>query len=73
MLNFDLRDVEINLLATRQDRPPKIIEIDYVLTVDTNESDQRLDLLHRNVGKYGTISNTVASATRLVGTVRRKP
>ena len=72
MLKFDLRGVEINLHATRQDSPPKIIEIDYVLTVDTDESDQRLDLLHRNVRKYGTISNTVASATRLNGSVRRK-
>ena len=72
MLKFDLRGVEINLHATRQDSPPKIIEIDYVLTVDTDESDQRLDLLHRNVRKYGTISNTVASATRLDGSVRRK-
>ncbi len=72
MLKFDLRGVEINLHATRQDSPPKIIEIDYVLTVDTDESDQRLDLLHRNVRKYGTISNTVASTTRLDGSVRRK-
>ena len=73
MLKFDLRGVEINLHATRQDSPPRIIEIDYVLTVDTDESDQRLDLLHRNVRKYGTISNTVASATRQDGSVRRKP
>jgi uncharacterized OsmC-like protein len=72
ILNFDLRGVEISLHATRQDSPPKIIEIDYVLTVDTDESDQRLDLLHRNIRKYGTISNTVASATRLDGSVRRK-
>jgi uncharacterized OsmC-like protein len=73
MLHFDLRGVEISLHATRQDSPPKIIEIDYVLTVDTDESDQRLDLLHRNIRKYGTISNTVALATRLDGTVRRQP
>ncbi|GLS37166.1 hypothetical protein GCM10010869_27590 [Mesorhizobium tianshanense] len=72
MLKFDLRGVEINLHATRQESPPKVIHIDYVLTVDTDESDQRLDLLHRNVRKYGTISNTVASATRLDGAVRRK-
>jgi uncharacterized OsmC-like protein len=73
MLKFDLRGVEINLHAMRQDSPPKIIEIDYVLTVDTNETDQRLDLLYRNIRKYGTISNTVAAATRLEGTIRRRP
>jgi uncharacterized OsmC-like protein len=72
VLNFGLRGVEISLHASRQGSPPKIIEIDYVLSVDTDESDQRLDLLHRNIRKYGTISNTVASAARLDGTVRRQ-
>jgi hypothetical protein len=41
-------------------------------SVDTEESDQRLDLLHRNVLKYGTISNTLAAATTLSGTIGRK-
>ena len=72
MLKFDLRGVEVSLHANRQDSPPKIVSIDYVLTVDTDESDQRLDLLHKNVRKYGTISNTVAAATRLEGIIRRK-
>lgn len=46
--------------------------IDYDIVVDTYESDQRLDLLHRNLRKYGTISNTLADVTELVGTIRRK-
>jgi hypothetical protein len=46
--------------------------IDYELIVDTDEDDHRLDLLHQNVRKYGTISNTVATATRLQGVIRRK-
>ena len=72
MLKFDLRGVEVSLHAKRQDSPPKIVAIDYVLTVDTDESDQRLELLHKNVRKYGTISNTVAAATVLEGVIRRK-
>jgi hypothetical protein len=40
--------------------------------VDTDESDQWLDVLHRNVRKYGTVSNTIAAATKLEGTIRRK-
>jgi hypothetical protein len=50
----------------------KIVSIDYVLTVETGESDQRLELLHKNVRKYGTISNTVAAATELNGVIRRQ-
>ncbi|MDP3068306.1 MAG: hypothetical protein Q8M72_06500, partial [Methylocystis sp.] len=47
--------------AVRQDAPPLIERVDYELIVDTDEDDARLELLHRNVRKYGTISNTVAA------------
>ncbi|TIO09479.1 OsmC family protein [Mesorhizobium sp.] len=72
MLKFELHGVEVKLHAVRQDSPPKIISIEYALTIDTDETDQRLELLHKNVRKYGTISNTVAMATKLEGTIRRR-
>ena len=72
MIRFGLRGVEVTLHAVRQDSPPRLVSIDYELIVDTDETDQRLELLHKNVRKYGTISNTVAEATRLEGTIRRK-
>lgn len=72
MLKFDLRGIEIDLRGVRQDSPPRMLRIDYEITVDTDESDQRLDLLHRNLRKYGTISNTLADATELVGSIRRR-
>lgn len=71
ILKFGLRGVEVHLHAVRQDSPPKIISIDYELIVDTDEDNHRLELLHSNVRKFGTISNTVALATRLEGIVRR--
>ncbi len=71
MLKFDLRGVEVKLHGVRQDSPPKMVSIDYELIVDTDESDRRLDLLHTNVRKFGTISNTVAAATRLEGRIVR--
>jgi hypothetical protein len=45
--------------------------VTYEIIVQTAETDQRLELLHKNVRKYGTISNTVADATNLAGTIRR--
>lgn len=72
MLKFDLRGVEVKLHGVRQDSPPKMISIDYELIVDTDETGQRLELLHTNVRKYGTISNTVAEATKLEGVIRRR-
>ena len=73
MLHFKLRGIDISLDAVRQDSPPKIVSIRYRITVDTDETDQRLELLHTNIRKYGTISNTVAGATDLDGVIERKP
>jgi uncharacterized OsmC-like protein len=71
-LHFDLKGVEVHLTAVRQDAPPRIVSVDYELVVETDETDQRIELLHTNVRKYGTIFNTVAEAADLTGTVRRK-
>lgn len=35
----------------------------YEIVVDTDESDLRLELLHDNVKKFGTVFNTVARGT----------
>ena len=72
MLKFKLRGVEIHLHGVRQDSPPKMVTIDYELIVDTDEDDRRLELLHLNVRKFGTIFNTVVAATKLEGVIRRK-
>lgn len=72
MLKLDLQGVEIKLHGVRQDSPPKMMSIDYEIVVDTSENDQRLALLHKNIRKFGTISNTVAEATTLKGTIRRR-
>lgn len=72
MLAFDLRGIEVNLHGVRQDSPPRMVRISCNIVVETDETDARLDLLHRNLKKYGTIYNTLAGATELVGTIRRK-
>jgi len=72
MLTFELRGVEVKLHAVRQDSPPKITSIAYEIIVDSDEEQRRLDLLHTNIRKFGTISNTVAAATQLSGTIRRR-
>ena len=70
-LHFQYRGVEVRLHGARQDSPPFMSSITYDLIVDTDEDDHRLDLLHQNVRKYGTISNTVAAATKLEGKIVR--
>ena len=72
MLMFQIDGAEVRLEAIRQDTPPKLTLIHYEIIVDSPETDQRLDLLHRNILKYGTISNTLAGAVPLQGTLTRK-
>jgi uncharacterized OsmC-like protein len=71
LLKFSLRSVEIRVHAVRQDTPPRLESIDYEIRVDTDESDRRLELLHENVRKYGTVFNTVAPGTSISGIMRR--
>lgn len=71
VLKFRLRGVEVRVHGVRQDVPPRMESIGYELIVDTDEDDRRLELLHENVRRYGTVFNTVAPGTALSGTIRR--
>jgi uncharacterized OsmC-like protein len=73
MNHFNYRGVEVRLHGVRQESPPFIASVTYELIVDTDEDDRRLDLMHYNVRKYGTVSNTVAAATKLEGKISRRP
>lgn len=72
MLDFKLAGIEVVVSGVRQDVPPKMESIDYEIIVDTDESDDRLELLHKNVKKYGTVFNTVSAGTKLDGVLRRR-
>ena len=45
--------------------------IKYEIIVESDESDRRLDLLHENVMKFGTVFNTLAPGTKLNGVIKR--
>ena len=61
ILKFQLRGVQVIVDGVRQDVPPKMESIRYEIIVDTDEPDRRIDLLHDNVKKYGTVVNTVTA------------
>jgi uncharacterized OsmC-like protein len=71
MIHFKFHGAEIKLHGLRQDAPPMMAAVKYEIIVDTAEDDRRLELLHTNIRKYGTISNTVARALTLEGSIRR--
>ncbi len=67
-LNFDLRGVEVQLHGVRQDRPPKMVSVDYLFIVDIPESDHRLELLHSRLIQVNAAwgSNPRVVAVRLI-------
>ncbi|MDA8051152.1 MAG: OsmC family protein [Rhodospirillales bacterium] len=73
ILSFRFSGAEVRLSGVREDRPPRIVRIDYEMLIETDETDRRLALMHENIRKFGTISNTVAGAVDLQGVLRRAP
>ncbi len=71
MIKFAYRGVSIRVHGVRQDSPPKMLNINYEIIVDTDENARKLELMHNNIRKYGTVYNTVAPGTELTGTLRR--
>ncbi|MCW7464881.1 OsmC family protein [Leptospira levettii] len=72
ILHFQLKGIQVIVDGIRQDVPPKMDSIRYQIIVDTDESEDRLRLLHENIKKYGTVFNTIAPGTNLSGEIRRK-
>jgi len=71
MIDFSFRGLEVRVGGVRQDTPPKMASITYEVLVDTDESDRRLELLHENVKKFGTVFNTLAPGTEITGRLVR--
>lgn len=71
MIHFAYQGVTVKVHGVRQDTPPKMLRIDYEILVDTDENERKLELMHENIRKYGTVYNTVAPGTELTGVLRR--
>lgn len=71
IIQFDLKGVEIKLTGYRQDSPPKMQRIEYEIIVDSDETPRKLELLHTNVKKYGTVYNTLLLSTDLNGILHK--
>lgn len=70
LLGFSYDDAHVEVIARRQDSPPKFIEITYSLRVTTDEPPRRVELTHANLRKFGTVYNTLAAACEVHGTMQ---
>lgn len=68
-LPFAQEGARVHVSATRQSSPPRFTGIDYDLRVVTDEPQARVDLLHRNLRRHGTVYNTFAAVCEVAGTI----
>ena len=73
LLSFRYERAEVDVLARRQDKPPRFVEISYELRLVTAEPEHRVELLHHNLRKFGTVYNTLAAVCAVDGQVTATP
>ena len=67
MLPFEYDVARLEVEAERTDAPPRMAAMRYRIEIVTDEPDHRVELLHRNIRKFGTITNTLGAACELTG------
>ena len=73
LLSFDYAGASVAVEAERRDAPPRFTKIRYELRIRTNEDPHRVQLLHRNLRRFGTVYNTLAATCDVDGTIVAGP
>lgn len=69
MMKFSYSKATVDVSATRHENPPRMENINYTLTIYSNDKKLNTDLLKKNIEKFGTIYNTVKLACSISGTI----
>jgi uncharacterized OsmC-like protein len=69
ILPFRYRHASVEVAVEREEPPPRIVRARYTLRIETDEPDRRVELLHRNIRAFGTITNTLARSGDLQGEI----
>jgi hypothetical protein len=67
------KSCKVKVVAEREEPPPHIARMRYELEILTEEPEAQVELLHRNIRKFGTITNTLSKACEVTGTIRAVP
>ena len=73
LLPFRYQRARVHVEVERREPPPRIVRARYTLRIATDEPPRRLELLHHNILRFGTITNTLAAACELDGTILAEP
>lgn len=70
MMPFNYEKAEVDVTATREDKPPRIEQLTYTLHIHSNDPKLNPELLKKNIEKFGTIYNTIAKSCSISGTIQ---
>jgi uncharacterized OsmC-like protein len=70
MMSFAYEKAEVEVIATRAEKPPRIEQLSYSLSILSDDPKLNTELLKKNIEKFGTIYNTVAQSCRVEGKVQ---
>ena len=70
ILNIPYRSAKVTVHGKRNDNPPAISEINYLIEVDTDADVRKIENWHKNILKFGTITNTLAKACVITGEMK---
>lgn len=73
MLPFAYASADVTVTLHRQDAPPRFTALEYTLHLVTPEPAHRVELLHRNLQKFGTVYNTLAAVCDVTGAITSSP
>ena len=73
LIGFEYDAARVEVVARRQDSPPRFVDITYTVQVATDEPERRVELAHQNLRTYGTVYNTLAAVCDVQGTMVGHP
>ena len=69
LLKFEYQKATIEVIGERQEKPTKLSEIKYVIRIKSDDPNLNIDLLHKNIQKFGTIYNTLKDVLAVSGEI----
>lgn len=67
ILKIPYQSARITINGIRNDSPPYMKEINYILEVNTDADEKKIQNWHKNILKFGTITNTLMRACEIKG------
>lgn len=70
ILKIPYRSAKVTIHGKRNENPPAMSEINYLIEVDSDADVRKIENWHKNILKFGTITNTLAKACVITGEMK---